>query len=79
MRQKSACQTETLLKGSCCDLQYCSDCQMIHLALGSITLHLSEAHFEEFANDLRKGLFKLKSGHQSAHELINDSVITLHS
>lgn len=79
MRQNNACRTETLLEGSSCDLQYCPDCKMIHLALGSITLHVSEVHFQELANDLNKGLFKLKSRHKPAYDLHNETVVTLHS
>ncbi len=79
MRQNTACQTETLLNGSRCDLQYCPDCKMIHLALGSMTLHVSEVHFQELANDLSKGLFKLKSRGTPSQDLFNDSVVTLHS
>lgn len=79
MRQSNACQTETLLNGSSCDLQYCPDCKMIHLALGSITLHLSEVNFQELAKDLSKGLFKLKSRDMSSHDLLNDTGVTLHS
>lgn len=79
MRGSTICQTEILLNGSSCDLQYCPDCKMIHLILGSITLHLSETHFQEFANDLGKGVFKLKSRKTSSFELINHKVVTLHS
>ncbi|HEC60117.1 hypothetical protein LCGC14_0506980 [marine sediment metagenome] len=79
MRPPAACQTETLLNGSSCDLQYCPDCKMIHLILGSITLHLSETHFQEFASDLGKGVFKLKSRKMPSFDLSNDSVVTLHS
>lgn len=79
MRPTTTCQTETLLNGTSCDLQYCPDCKMIHLILGSITLHLSEMHFQEFANDLAKGVYKLKSGKMPSQDLFNDTAIRLHS
>lgn len=79
MRPTTTCQTEILLNGSSCDLQYCPDCKMVHLVLGSITLHLSEIKFQEFANDLRRGVFKLESRDRPSHDLFNGSAITLHS
>jgi len=79
MRSTTGCRIETLLNGSSCDLQYCPDCKMIHLALGSITLHLSKVHFQELVNDLGKGMFKLKSRDNPLDELTKNSVFTLHS
>ncbi|MFT7413521.1 MAG: hypothetical protein ACI9FO_000169 [Methylophagaceae bacterium] len=79
MHTKTACQTETLLNGSNCDLLYCPDCKMIHLVLGAITLHLPEDHFQKLANDLSKGVFKLTSRNTSLENLFNDAAITLHS
>lgn len=79
MRPSTACQTETLLNGSSCDLQYCPDCKMVHLALGSITLHLSKVHFQELVNELGKGVFKLKSRDNPLDALVNNSVVSLHS
>jgi len=79
MRPTTTCQIETLLNGSSCDLQYCPDCKVVHLILGSITLHLSEINFQELANDLGKGVFKLKSRDRTSPDLFNDTVITLHS
>lgn len=79
MRPTTTCHTETLLRGTSCDLQYCPDCKMVHLILGSITLHLSEIHFQEFANDMRKGVFNLKSRAIPSHDLFSDTITTLHS
>lgn len=80
MRPTTNCQTETLLNGASCDLQYCPDCKTVHLVLGSMTLHLSEAVFQEFAHDLERGVFSLKSRKVQSYNLFNKaSVTTLHS
>lgn len=79
MRITPTCPIETLLNGSRCDLQYCPDCKVIHLALGPVTLHLPETHFQELVTELRKGVFKLKSGKLASDDLFNDSIVRLHS
>lgn len=79
MRPTTTCQTETLLNGTSCNLQYCPDCKTVHLILGSMTLHLSEAAFQEFANDLGEGVFSLKSRKWPSHDLFNNAIVTLHS
>jgi hypothetical protein len=79
MQHTKTCKTQTLLAGTSCDLQYCPDCKIIHLAMGPIILQLSEVHFEDLANDLRKGLINLKSTEKSSPSMFNDTVVTLHS
>lgn len=79
MRPTTTCQTETLLSGDSCDLQYCPDCKMIHMILGAVTLHLPEVNFQQFARDLEKGVYKLKSRERTSHDLFNDPIITMHS
>jgi|AZIC01.1.fsa_nt_gi hypothetical protein len=79
MRSTKGCRTETLLNGSSCDLQYCPDCKMVHLALGSITLHLSKVHFQELVNELGKGMFNLKYRDESLDDRVNNSMSILHS
>lgn len=80
MRPTTHCKTETLLNGASCDLQYCPECKTVHLILGSMTLHLSEAAFQEFAHDLDNGVFSLKSRKIQSRGLFNKaSVTTLHS
>jgi hypothetical protein len=79
MGSTTGCRTETLLNGSSCDLQYCPGCKMVHLAVGSITLHLSKVHFQELVSELDKGVLKLKSRDNPLDGLANNSVFTLHS
>lgn len=79
MQHSKTCQTQTLLAGTSCDLQYCPDCKIIHLAMGPITLQLSEVQFQALATDLRKGVFNLKSNDTSTPEFFNGTVVTLHS
>jgi len=78
MRQTN-CKTETLLNGTSCDLQYCPDCKLIHVVLGSITLHLSQVHFQEFVNDLAKGAFNLKSRDMQTRDFEGLNILKLHS
>jgi hypothetical protein len=73
------CRPETLLTAPTCDIQYCADCGMIHLMMGSMTLRLSTDHFQEFAQDLGKGLMKLKARNRSSFNFHDHNVTTLHS
>lgn len=52
---KTACQPETIFSSSTCDLQFCPDCQLIHLTLGAITIRMTEEHFSLFARDVNHG------------------------
>ncbi|MDC9724607.1 MAG: hypothetical protein PSN44_01635 [Gammaproteobacteria bacterium] len=73
------CQPETILSASTCDIQYCSDCGMIHLIMGAMSLRLSTGHFQELAKDLGKGTALLKARRNSAFNFHNQNVTTLHS
>lgn len=53
------CQPETILSSQTCGVQYCADCQMLHINMGSITLRMNEAHFEAFAIDMNKAMFHM--------------------
>lgn len=74
-----ACQLETLLTAATCDIQYCADCGMIHLMMGSMTLRLTTEHFQEFSQDLNKGVMQLKMSTLSTDGFRPDNVTTLHS
>ena len=54
------CQPETILNSQTCDVQYCEDCQMLHINMGSITLRMSEAHFAALAIDMSKAMFHMR-------------------
>jgi hypothetical protein len=73
------CQPETLLTAPTCDIQYCSDCGMIHLMMGAMTLRVSTGHFLEFSKDLGKGANLLKARRNSAFKYHDQNVTTLHS
>lgn len=73
------CRPETLLKASTCELQYCSDCEMVHLMMGSMTLRIPTEHFKELAKDLGKGLAVLQASEQGTTNFHKSSVYTLHS
>ncbi|PHS33053.1 MAG: hypothetical protein COA95_01725 [Methylophaga sp.] len=73
------CKPETLLNASTCEIQYCSECEMIHLMLGSMTLRIPTEHFKELAKDLGKGLVQLQAYKQSSTNFNQRSVYTLHS
>jgi hypothetical protein len=76
---KTPCQPRTLLAASTCDIQYCEECEMIHLMMGSMTLRLSEVHFKELARDLNKGLMQLTARTNLENGFRADNVTTLHS
>ena len=73
------CQPKTILASSTCDIQYCQECEMIHLIMGSMTLRLSEEHFKEFARDMNKGLTQLAARTNLTNGFRSDNVTTLHS
>lgn len=64
-----ACQLQTVFESSTVDIQYCQDCQLLHLTMGSITIRMSEHHFSQFAKDISKGLFELSAGSQTHPQL----------
>ncbi|PCJ31431.1 MAG: hypothetical protein COA90_06110 [Gammaproteobacteria bacterium] len=76
-----SCKPETLLKAPTCDIQYCADCDMIHLMMGAMTLRISAEHFQGLAQDMGKGLMKLKAREQAepGYNFHNSTVTKLHS
>jgi hypothetical protein len=79
MKASPSCRPETLLLGSSCDIQYCFDCKMLHLNVGSLTLRLSKKQYTELLGDMNQAATNLR------HREMNDSlgqhsnVTTLHS
>jgi hypothetical protein len=73
------CQPETLLRAPTCDIQYCADCGMIHLMMGSMTLRLTTEHFQELAQDLIKGAWKLEKRNHPSSDFHSHNITTLHS
>ncbi|WP_438970271.1 hypothetical protein [Methylophaga sp.] len=58
----TSCHPTTVYESATVDIQYCSDCQMIHLTMGSITIRMTEHHFSQYAQDISKGLFEFNAG-----------------
>lgn len=58
----SACQPRTVFESATVDIQYCPDCELVHLTMGSITMRMTEHHFAQFAQDISKGMFELHAG-----------------
>lgn len=54
----SACRLQTISESASVDIQYCPDCELLHLTMGSITIRMTEQHFSQFAQDISKGLFE---------------------
>lgn len=61
------CQPETILSSQTCDVQFCAECQMLHLNMGSITLRMSEEHFAAFAIDMSKAMFHMRQREVGQH------------
>jgi hypothetical protein len=56
----SACQLETLIQSKTTHIQFCSDCEEVHLSMGPISLRLSRDHYQRFSSDIAKGLYQLE-------------------
>lgn len=78
MRQVG-CQLETLLRSESCEIQYCDDCGLIHLTVGSLTLRLNENHFKELSRNINTGLIQLHSQRLSEKKAEKSNIRTLHS
>ncbi|KAF3977094.1 MAG: hypothetical protein HFP77_08810 [Methylococcales symbiont of Iophon sp. n. MRB-2018] len=77
--KSTPCQTEILLNASTCEIQYCPDCEMIYLMMGSMTLRIPTENFKELTKDLGKGLNQLNAYKRSAIYLSERPFFTLHS
>ncbi len=73
------CKPEILLNASTCEIQYCSDCEMVHLMMGSMTLRIPTDHFKELAKDMGEGLVQLNARNKSSFDFKRHNVTTLHS
>ncbi|KAF3982108.1 MAG: hypothetical protein HFP81_01370 [Methylococcales symbiont of Hymedesmia sp. n. MRB-2018] len=73
------CQPEILLNASTCEIQYCPDCEMIHLMMGSMVLRIPTEQFKELTKDLGKGLSQLNAYKRSSAYFSERSSFTLHS
>ena len=56
----NSCQPEQVFSSNTCDIQFCPDCQMVHLNMGAITLRMTEQHFANYAIDISKALFHMR-------------------
>ncbi len=74
-----ACRLETLLSASSCEIRYCSDCGIVHLIMGSITLRLSAEHFQVFGQDLNKGLAQLRVRTIAPDSRKRNNIVILHN
>jgi len=76
---ESACQLETLVKSETSHIQFCPDCEEIHLTMGPISLRLSRDHYQRLAADIAKGLYRLETPNISSEMFHDQRVRTLHS
>jgi hypothetical protein len=75
----SPCQLETLVKSATTHIQYCSDCEEVHISLGPISLRLSRDHYQRFSSDIAKGLYHLEMPNLSSEMLHDRGARTLQS
>ena len=73
------CQIETLLNAPTCEIQYCSDCEMIHLMIGSMTLRFPTEHFKALTQDLGQGLMQLNARNRPSFDFCGHKITPLHS
>jgi hypothetical protein len=79
MKTTPSCRPETLLLGSSCDIQYCFDCKMLHLNVGSLTLRLSKKQYSELLGDMNQAATNLRHREMSDRAVQHSNVTTLHS
>ena len=51
-----SCSHQKLISNSMCEIKYCADCGTVHLALGAMTLHLTEDQFTALTKSFRQAL-----------------------
>lgn len=56
-----SCQLETIAQSKTTVIQFCSECEEIHLIMGPISLRLSKDLYQRFASDIAQGLEGLNS------------------
>jgi hypothetical protein len=79
MNTTPSCKPETLVIGSQSDVQYCFDCKMMHLNIGSITLRLSRHQFADFIADLNQANTNLRHRELKLGRPKHANVTKLHS
>jgi hypothetical protein len=79
MKTTPSCRPETLLLGSSCDIQYCFDCKMLHLNVGSLTLRLSKKQYSELLGDMNQAATNLRHREMRDGSVNHSNVTTLHS
>jgi hypothetical protein len=77
--RSTPCKPETLLSAPTCEIQYCPDCEMIHLIMGSMTLRIPTEHFKELARDMGKGLVQVNAHNRSSFDFSGHNITPLHS
>ena len=78
MSTRRTCQPEVLLNTDACEILYCSDCDMIYLSMGSMTLRISTEHYQALSQDLSRGLRRLQNRNKSTAQTYSDNVTPLH-
>jgi len=73
------CQLTTLVKSDTTHIQFCADCEEIHLTMGPISLRLSRDHYQRLASDIAKGLYCLEIPTLSSEMFQAQSPGRLHS
>lgn len=56
-----SCQLKTLAQSKTTTIQFCPDCEEIHLTMGPISLRFSKDHYQRFAADIAQGMQSLNS------------------
>ena len=75
----TGCELITLAKSATTHIQFCSDCEEVHLAMGPISLRLSRDHYQRLSSDIAKGLYRLEMPDVSLEMLHDQNVNILHS
>lgn len=75
----AACQLDELAKSTTTTIQFCPDCQEIHISLGPISLRLTRDHYKRFSKDIAKANYQLELSDVSIEMLHEQQYTKLHS
>jgi len=74
-----SCQLEKLVKSATTHIEFCPDCEEVHLTMGPISLRLSRDHYQRLSSDIAKGLYRLEMPSLDTEMFHDQRGTTLHS
>ncbi len=75
----ASCQLNLIAKSATTTIQFCADCQEVHITLGPVSLRLSRDHYQRFYTDIAKAYHQLELPTVSLEMLHEQPYTKLHS